>query len=688
MKLSKIIFSMIIAVVVLLGAGSYFAYLKVKDIDVDRYIQTELSNSFPRLKFDYKKSEINWAWNISLKLNEIKLSDQKKEVVDLLASNSFEINIPWWSILTQKGTILVKLKQTDMNLNELKNNQNNWSLVLASRDEKETQVTKSGNKKKEKISLGEKLSGGLASKLGISLDIENLKYQQKSVDGSQIKLVVNELKLNDFSLNKSASYKLRAELDQNNELQAGIDLSGQVRFLVDEERVNFEGPLFLKKMKYTEYIIPNLETTIKGFYSLAKGSAGVDLQGSFQSKPFEMKINYSDEVLNIPTLKIQVDPAPIIKNESVKSLPLKISGQVITKNEELVPEISFTSLKPGLFYNESVGDIRASFTKGNIKGDSLETEMKGELLKGSFSSEIKGLYPEEKRNLKINFEGTKLNYENFIFDTEFQSTLLKKSYVMKPLKLQIGDGNLIGNLRLVDLDKSRGDFYFKLNKVQLSSFKPFAKDYFQELKGVSNGNINGSFNGEKELDYAVNYDLNIKDGMFKGVDFTKEINNLVSKVNSFKPGALKSFSPKLSDGFKVLDLVGSLNTQMMKIKKIKYLDDNNSSLFNGDGQIFLQGTNKKSKMSLIYSEIDKKKSEKLEKELGEAQIEVPFIGLETNLKPDYRFITKKLSKSLLKKEVNKQKGKLEEKAGKEIKKIFKNKKIEETANKLLKGLFR
>ena len=193
-----------------------------------------------------------------------------------------------------------------------------------------------------------------------------------------------------------------------------------------------------------------------------------------------------------------------------------------------------------------------------------------------------------------------------------------------------------------------------------------------KFDGTLKGDVSGTASS-KGL-YDVQIKINAADGEIKGNKIGSYIKDLIGNVPVLSK-SLDSRKVNLSDKFKAISFTGNLKNSHYDLKNIKYVGHSaeRDISINASGNLYPLSKSKKGVVDVNVVDKGEKLIKNLKKNIGSDTLPMRFTGYGLDLKPDYSYTIKKVSKGAIKTQGKKQVKKVVEKLLKKdkLKKVFK-----------------
>ena len=568
MRRFKLKFILIITLVLIcsfMGGLFYIVKTKVKGEEIRLIAIEKMREIFPRASVELGKLNIGIGLNISIYVDEFRLSlPRKDKAVEMVSVRNFILKLPILSVLTGRGNIEVILNNPQFTYLEL-GKKNNWLLAMNDRVETEHFQPK---EKAQKINIDEENNlmfiSPFVANSNIDLKFKNVLVNYDLNEGGAGKIRIDQFTVKNLGFRTPTAYELESnlifsvsekDLAKANKINLDVLLIGQF-FLKDFFKNGaMESRAHLKISNISSPYLPHFFQkghSIKSDMNLKLNRNG-ELQGRIDSNFAKntAKLNFSVERSKIHLSGIEVK---LLINEFVSNSDIFLNS----------PE-SFFNMKGGLVIEDGKLYPQLSFATDseillNFEKERFITEVEGSLVKNDFSSEAKIKFLDG--NGRINLEGKiDLNSQrpfhekvkNYNCKIELSEMKFKKSFVQQVFYNQNNNGK-----------KNNSSSH---KKIGLTKQKTVSENLFLLPKGLvsfrwRNLEIGGQdFNGlgkwQTHLNRVKKGSVNFQYGAGKG--------NFSHSVAMHKDNIESKFNLKVKN----LNLIGITGLAPQKIPEIE-----------------------------------------------------------------------------------------------------------------------
>jgi hypothetical protein len=730
-KKIKIILICVILLVTTLVAITFYARQKFNPESLKAELITSLGELYPNLKIDLGNLEVGFGINSHIKISKVKLSSKVLELnkARLGSFDLIDVKIPVFNILTGGGTIVLEVKNPEIEFRSIEKG-SNWSKTLESPVKEEIDQSK-----KSKLPA-------FLSNSQINAYMQNLLFIHAGAEGKINKYNFNEISLKDIGIKRPMAIKLSSNVEF-----AGTEL---IKFSIDsigefslksflEDRVvrtkaiskisnlslgekNLEigevslnkKILFIKTGRITYEISSENLLESKGEYLILKdeGTLKIEklllsLEGLNKVYPFKTPgLNLSDSSVNVDgevVISKEGYIKPFLKAKMVKSLfyevdPIKLElerGVLVLTENKFDLSAAFSTLKGrGELKLKNELDLNKKLDLSGLDPFSASLDLNGLIFEESL---LRKLMEPKTENIKAKVEAKKVSpIIPFILDLELKNIVLLKEVLngntqisavkdkiaIKNLDLKLAGGRLLVNSTTELLkETSAHKFSIDLEKVNLKTFRNIAPKSMPFATGLLNGSIAGNAKSTgKGMSYSVFLKGHAEDGEIINYDFSEVINERLDKINQlpyFNKKPLKKV--KIPQDYEKVTYDFHIKEDVVKIKKIHMIGIKKKIELKSEGQLKANGPS-----DVYINFFDKKKNYlKFLAEVDMNSFPTRMTGTGYDLKPDYNYTmkvflkkaekrVKKKAKAAVKKVIKKETNKLKEKAKSKAKDLIKD----------------
>lgn len=583
--------------------------------------------------------------------------------------------------------------------------------------EKKVEKNSSSSQEKKKKKSSYKMPRVLTKSV-LDVKIKDLKIKEKKEKTYHIQL----LSLRDLGLGHQMNLLMETFL-KTQKVSGNLNLEGTVTLGKSlREEAQYQLKAVLKGGRFLEQNIALLQGKVEGRFAPEKGwwakididheksSFSSDLQvkkdfilfkgiqGVFSLKDFEKYLGQIQKFI-IPQQETKVllrgdlqlegeKIKPSLKAFTENPLKIKLSTEEMhlenanlewNAQNQIKSEINFHAFSGQI----SLTNVLDSYRDEHIKGKVLVQDV---VLSHEKIQEVVGLFAkdEEKKPVKTKAVVKKkkaADLRDYTFDLDFKNVAYEGKKLAGKTQIFYRDGvlktkkplffNVDQSAAEIDFTKKNEHTKFKIQAQEVDArvLKSFLPQYFSYIEGAINGDIQGEIRSEK--DYEIDLDVELNQGEIKGA----KIDSLLLPI--FQHALFANFIDKenfiFSDRFERLAIAGKITPENHNYRQIifKGLADEMDIILDGA----IKYSDQKSLLEGVYIDKKGKLLSFLKKEFGLDQLPLKFKGQGYRLRPDLKYMMKELGKGRMRTEVDKQKKKLQnkvqEKASKFLKKLFK-----------------
>ena len=390
----KILIGLLLVLIVGVGAVFYFVSQKIDPELIKAKTIEAVEKALPGSKVRISDVEYSLGFTVDLSVQGFNISNATTKEV-LFDVKELSVDVPIVSILTNGGTVDVKVLSPELNFRTFKDGTNNWSRVLPATAPESTEEDGSQGEKKD--DKGNLQLPSFVEKSKVDLKVSNLKLKYIQGDSRPTEILVNKILLKDLNLKKTTAFEIISNVDYGIDAEKNVKAKTQVIGEVALNKYVKEGILDLNmmvgieniKLSWLDLDIPNLKNVIK-----IKMSPEQIINGDIRSEAaslfsLETKFNVSEQFSNISlsnlNFALQLQKiGEILKLEGFSfnksEFNLKGSAAINLENQLFQPGLSFFLTRP-IEMNFKDKLVQTSLS-GKYEGQVLSAKVKNELLSG------------------------------------------------------------------------------------------------------------------------------------------------------------------------------------------------------------------------------------------------------------------------------------------------------------------
>ena len=393
----KLKVAVVLLLVLIVGIASVFYIVSTKidpELIKEKTIEA-LEDALPGAKASIDNISYTLGFTVDLNVAQLKLVD-KKSKKKLFSVEEVKIDVPILSILSNGGTVDVKVVAPELVYEELKNGENNWKQVLPAPKDKE-KVGEKAASEKEDSKEGPIEIPSFIEKSKIDLKISNLKLNYLPLNAKQTDVLVNKILLKNLNLKKTTAFEVVSSinygLEEDKTINANVQLVGEVSLnkLITSGAVDMNMMLNVENiaLSWLDFKIPNLKNVVR--FNLAptkeiSGELRTEAGNLFNVETdFFVSKDYND--IGISNLAVTAYLANLAKVAGVDSinfnsskLSLNGAAKLNLLNKVFNPSLAFSMDRPIELPIE--GKSISSLIDGRFEGEDLFVKVKNELFSG------------------------------------------------------------------------------------------------------------------------------------------------------------------------------------------------------------------------------------------------------------------------------------------------------------------
>ena len=730
MKVKPILISVAILVLLFFGGIFYYASHRINGEELKKFVTLSLKEVFPQAKVDVGKIRLNFGSSLNLTVEGFSLALAEKQWASqrsLFKVNRVMIEIPLWSVLGFDQSITIKLDGPHVSFERSKG-KSNWSMASKG-DPKRTRPS---------ASHGTAMVPAFLANGRFNLKFTDTRLNYNLENSQKGSVLIEYFRVNNLGFKSDAAYELKSDVSlkfSEQIMDMGLSLIGQFSpaEFIREGTLRTTSILMVNNiyLPSQDISVPSFKTDIK--LELANtGEVTARLAATLNEKnQLNALVKTRDEGLSVENMDVIFYLGELLDILKIDIPSLNVGdGRIELKggfslDSQFRPNLTF-SIGPQIKYSHNDmlfnGDM-----KGKYQGRSLAVGINSKGLNGSLYGDLFidmdiGKHPIVLSQLppfKFSIIANDLLIPPEIIQNAFyvdsnktsdKKEVEKKFFLLpkgaidfnfknihlggNPLSVKGGikvDNKKVtsSNIQVTTFDGEtnvsfeshlyregiKNRFSMELNDMNLKDVSVFYPKWLGVLEGVSSGKIHGTLsNLNKQLNYNVNLGLKIWNGHWHGMDLSEYTRKIIDDLSSVPSlgSEIKGKSLKISSKFEKASLKGDFSHKRWDLKRYSFVGDD-LSLEGGKGRIYPPPSNQK---SVLPVEVDWKYLRPvMSRKFVRNSLPLRLSGVGFALKPDISFVTKKLSRGLMKK-----------RSGKVIKKL--EKKIHQNSEGNVKDLFK
>ncbi len=711
-KLKKILIIIITLLLTTVVGVIIYVGQTIDNNKITKLVTDSIEGSLNDVKVDIGTLEYNLGLSIGVDLEYLILKDRKTNFeIFSLQSTSVEINI--FSILLGGGKVDINIKNPVLNVSKKANGDLNLNKYI-----KTTPVNVVGPKSEDstsdetvKVEIPSFIEN---SRLNFKLTELLVNYKDKELS----KFKIDKVLLKNLNLKTPTAYELDSYIDysisENDSVSFVFRLFGELNLdqLITKKSLILKSYIKIKDIKtnLVKKNIPDVESEIdltlneSSEFKAGISTAIKDLLTSqivINIKKEDLTISLKEISLNIKKVLEIID----IRELSTNDVNLILSGDIYS-NLAFSSLTTDVSLSLNKILNIKFKDDEVNINKANVllKNKLLELAVQTSLYSGVL--DLKSNMNIDLLNLPSSISSlprisTNLEVKNMIVPSKFTKSSEAKSnsdansskeavendesILLPRTKTRLSVSNFsYGNSKLsangtissgghkvyskdlkILLDKSKSKISFNTNlkngvssnfsleskKIDFTSFRSFVPKEFGEVSGIMNLDLDGSITSDS---YKINATVDAINGSLKGLKLKEVISSFMGKLSKFLPKK----EIKIGENYDSLSSQFIATPSQINLKKINVVGKNKSLNLNLKGNIYQ--TKKESKLIGTLSIRDYEQD--IKKLTNDSYLPLMLKGEGYVLTPSVSYTTEKIVKNKTKKEVDKLKNSIKEKA--------------------------
>ncbi len=697
MKKKKLIVSFLIIILIIFLGVFFYTKNKIENINIKEYLITHIEKNLKGSKvgsLNIKSFSVGFKVRIRVESLTIYL---KKNKIPLLNVKEIYIKTPILPLLFSKSSVNINLDSPKI-------------FYISTTGESNWNKTLKNSEKREKKSNVKFMTGfAYLSKINIRLNNAEILYKTNKNNAN---LKINRLQIKNFNLNSNTAYEIYSDININ-KLKFKASLIGQInisKFIKEQAKSN-TATFNIRDFSFSNFNYPIQDTNFNVDFVKSSGSILIKIAGNLLGKnKLNSRILFNKDKIDINDFNLNINLFNLMRNFKSKLLSindrnanLKITGKgFFVNSKSWNMNLRFTS-SDNISAKVLMEDINFNF-KGNYNKDKYHGSLLVKAMGGNIIGKIAGnLYKNTNNfNMKIDINNTKISkdfinyifYNNAVLANRNKSNSISKNNKSKTPRSIVNRGDIYLNLNNVKLNNrsfhgkasilfspneidlnyfkfkylsgrgefknrifstgkySRGNFYFKSNKLDISLIDIFLPKQ-TNVKGLTNGSIKGEYSLLDKVKYSIKSDIEITGGNLNSLvdlkSYLGKITEIVKKVPN-----LSANDYFIKTNYEKIYLKGNFKNNNYKIDKFSLHGSRNNFKLNANGNINKSGRS----YMFVYLYDKNKMSNKLQKIFSTDTLPIKFEGTGDNLKPNYGFTISALTKSSLKKKGKKAIGKL------------------------------
>lgn len=400
-KKIKISLFIILAAIASIGVAFYIVSTKIDPKLIKEKAVEAIEENLRDVKASIGDVSYDLGFTVRLNLKELQIASRTTGE-RLLSVQNARVELPIFAILTNGGTVDIKVESPELIYKELEGGDSNWKRALP---EARDQISKEGSKKEEseQEKKGEVELPSFVENSRVDLSVTKLNLQHVPLDAKPTNIMLNKILLKNLNLKKTTAFEVISNanygVDQNKTISGKFQLVGEVSLnnLLKTGALDTNMLLNIEdiKLSWLDMNIPAFKNVIK-FRMKDNGKIEANLRtsaGSALNLEADVKIDEKFEQvvvsrwqssLSLPSLPGILGPqmGKGLSNIDFNKSRFLAEGTAALdlKNNKAKPDLSFSLDRP---VNVSVAGqpVAVSF-KGGYKGENVSLNVKNELMSG------------------------------------------------------------------------------------------------------------------------------------------------------------------------------------------------------------------------------------------------------------------------------------------------------------------
>lgn len=450
-KKVKVALGIVLALAAAVGIVFYVVSTKIDPEMIRKSAVKAIENNLNNVSASIEKVSYDLGFTVRLNVKglDVRSSSDKK---NLLSVEHARVEIPVFSILTNGGTVDVKIDRPKLVYTELPGGSSNWTQALPKPDGKSSKQTSEKTAAKEDSAGKKEVSlPGFIENSRIDLKITGLLVDYRPAGAKAAKAKVDKILLKNLNLKKTTAFEVVSSvsygLDENKTISANAQLVGEIALknVLETGAVDTNMMLNIEnaKLSWLDLRLPPVKNVIRLKIKKGGGTTANLRTSAGNALSLETDIGTSQSMDRINVKKIAAKlslgrMAEILgpkRRELVSAMDLAnssfhLDGSALIglKNKSFNPQLSF-KLDGPVGFSAAGRPVRVSL-KGRYVGKDLTAKVKNELLSGVATLDVATRFNPLRLPQKIeNYEPVKaqLLITNLKIEKPFIQELLYKN---------------------------------------------------------------------------------------------------------------------------------------------------------------------------------------------------------------------------------------------------------------------
>lgn len=388
-----------------LGGVFYYASTKLNPEEIKKMAIIQTQKVFPKSEVQLGSVDIGFGFNFKINLEKFKVDAVKDGTkIEMMSVDQLVVKVPLWAILTNAGTIEIKLDSPMMNYSEFTEG-NNWTYAMGDKKVEENNSATSSSSTPGASAQAVSLFG--KSKINVRFSDVKVKYNLRDNSNGEIK--VSKFLIKGLNFENSTAFELQstANFTMKDKSVVSFDTLAIGQFNISDlvkngsvsSNINVKINHIQKTgldMKFPD-VITDIDVQLK-----KDGELSGKLTTTFESQnkiTANFKMVKQIEITDINVDIIMKDLAAIAgldKSIDLSKAKLNSKGSIIYTNDKKINANLNFNISPGIGYSKE-GITATTTVSGEMKGNEISGKAKTDVLDGTIVSTISGEFdPNQK----------------------------------------------------------------------------------------------------------------------------------------------------------------------------------------------------------------------------------------------------------------------------------------------------
>lgn len=397
-KKVKILVSLLLAFIGAMAVVFYIVSTKINPEMIKKSAIEAIEQNLKDSKATIGEVSYSLGFNVKLYLKELKIVSKKNG--DLASLGEAKVEVPILAILTNGGTVDIKVDAPEVVYKELPGGGSNWEAAIASKANSKKAVKSNSDKK---IETKEVELPSFIEKSRIDLKITNLKAVLLQLEKEKSEVMINKILFKNVNLKKTTAFeivsKLDYSLDKEKSISANAQLVGEIalnNFLkngaidtnmllnIDDVKADWL-PLKVPALKNVIQFKMTDQGTIQAeVRSNSSGVFNIEVEAGIDKEFTVVSLNKILAEVNLKGLNstLNNELKEGLKDIELEKSLLKLNGSSVLnlKNNSLEPNLNFSLEKPMVI--KVAGQNISTSVVGTFKGSDVKAKVTNELMSG------------------------------------------------------------------------------------------------------------------------------------------------------------------------------------------------------------------------------------------------------------------------------------------------------------------